>query len=72
MSPLAALAALIGELIFVSLLLIGMDLNFDVDMHVMPASVSYNHLSVIAGEEFISIRGLLSSCLVTSLIFLIS
>jgi hypothetical protein len=31
--PLAALAALIGEFIFVGLLLIGMDLNFDVDMH---------------------------------------
>ena len=48
-----------------------MDLNFDVDMHVMLAPVSYNHFSVIAGEELISIRGLLSSCLVTSLIFLI-
>ena len=69
-SPLAAFAALIGEFIFVGLLLIGMDLNFDVDMHVMLAPVSYNHLSVIAGDELISIRGLLSSCnLIKRLVF---
>jgi len=68
--PLAALAALIGEFNFVGLLLIGMDLNFDVDMHVMLAPVSNNHLSVMAGAELISISGLLSLCLVTSLICL--
>ena len=56
MSPMAALAALIGELIFIGLLLIGMDLNIDVEMHVMLAPVSYNHFSIIAGEELISIR----------------
>ena len=52
--------------------MIGMDLKFDVDMLVMNATVSYNHLSIIGGDELISIRGLLLLCLVTSLILLIS
>ena len=39
-SPLAAFADLTGAFNFVGLLLIGMDLNIDMDMHVMLAPVS--------------------------------
>ena len=67
--PLAALASLIGVLIFVGLLLIGIALNLSVDIHVMLAPVSYSHLSFIIGHELISTIGLASSDSVTSLIF---
>ena len=70
-SLLAAFAALTGALNFVGLLLIWMDINIYVDMHVMLAPVLYNHFSFIAGVELIAIKGLLLLALVKSFIFLI-
>ena len=43
-----------------------MEINTDVDMHVILAPVSYNNFSLIAGLALISIRGLLSLVLVKS------
>ena len=72
MDPPAALAALYGVFNLLGLLLIGIDLNFSVDIHVILAPVSNNHCSVINGCELIGTIGLESSFDLTSLISSIS